>query len=430
MKKFLSLFLAFLMILLTFTACNKTPEASETQQTDILTLAGKTPKEAYDAAVSTVESMSVFDIYITTAYTSSYLDNSAVTNVKNMYMSDGTSYFYSEESDTGISRKMWYVNGSAYSEFGDFKEKLDMSVEEYKLNYFISASDLIFTIDDTAFTDAKFIQNGDNYELYVVITPENYYNFTHETISENADCKMVFDAQGNMLSFGIVARNKRPDSGIILEVDRTIQFKSIGGTVTVSIPENLENFRLAPKMEDLDMTSLASDQNLVETEEKTDLVKLKIKNFGDIVIRLYPTVAPQTVENFKELVSKDFYDDLIFHRIIKDSLMQGGDPEGTGMGGSEQKIKGEFAYNGFSNNLLHKRGVVSMARTELYDSASSQFFIVHTDNLYWDGQYAAFGYVVRGMDVVDTIVALETDANSKPLTEVRIETACFVTVCE
>ena len=133
-------------------------------------------------------------------------------------------------------------------------------------------------------------------------------------------------------------------------------------------------------------------------------VEIEIENYGTIAVELDADAAPVTVANFLKLAKEGFYDGLTFHRIINGFMMQGGDPEGTGMGGSEEKIKGEFSANGVQNTLSHTRGAISMARNAVsYDSASSQFFIVHEDSTFLDGQYAAFGYVTEGMDVVDQI---------------------------
>ena len=141
---------------------------------------------------------------------------------------------------------------------------------------------------------------------------------------------------------------------------------------------------------------------------------------GDIVIKLRPDVAPITVENFESLVSSGFYDGLTFHRVYSGFMIQGGDPDGNGTGGSEKTIKGEFSANGVNNTLSHKRGVVSMARSSNYNSASSQFFICHADSTFLDGNYAAFGEVVSGMDVVDGIAGTAVVSNgsevSKPVT--------------
>ena len=130
---------------------------------------------------------------------------------------------------------------------------------------------------------------------------------------------------------------------------------------------------------------------------------ISVENYGDISIELDHSAAPITVENFVDLAGDGFYDGLTFHRIIKDFMMQGGDPKGNGTGGSDNTIKGEFSANGVDNKLSHTRGAVSMARANDFNSASSQFFIVHEDSLFLDGQYAVFGYVSEGMDIVDAI---------------------------
>ena len=132
-------------------------------------------------------------------------------------------------------------------------------------------------------------------------------------------------------------------------------------------------------------------------------VKMEIENYGDIELELDADVAPITVTNFINLVNENFYDGLTFHRVVKGFMIQGGDPDGNGTGGSPNTIKGEFAYNGVNNTISHKRGVISMARSQSYDSASSQFFICHEDSTFLDGKYAAFGHVTKGLDVVDKI---------------------------
>ncbi|MCH5297042.1 MAG: peptidylprolyl isomerase [Ruminococcus sp.] len=144
----------------------------------------------------------------------------------------------------------------------------------------------------------------------------------------------------------------------------------------------------------------------VSTEDVANLGNtaiIDVRDYGKITIELKPEIAPITVENFKKLVSEHFYDGLTFHRIMEGFMIQGGDPLGNGTGGSEETIRGEFSINGFENNLSHTRGVISMARSNDPNSASSQFFIVHQDSTFLDGQYAAFGVVTDGMDVVDKI---------------------------
>ena len=137
--------------------------------------------------------------------------------------------------------------------------------------------------------------------------------------------------------------------------------------------------------------------------EPTDYVQIDVADYGTITAELYGNTAPITVKNFLKLADEGFYDGLTFHRIISGFMIQGGDPLGNGMGGSEENIKGEFALNGVENNIAHERGVLSMARSQMYDSASSQFFIMHANADYLDGQYAAFGRVLSGIEVVDAI---------------------------
>lgn len=144
------------------------------------------------------------------------------------------------------------------------------------------------------------------------------------------------------------------------------------------------------------------------------MVIIEMDNGKQIKIELDPQAAPITVANFEKLVKEGFYDGLTFHRIIPGFMIQGGDPNGNGTGGSKENIKGEFASNGVNNPISHVRGVISMARAQDPDSASSQFFIMHADAPYLDGQYAAFGHVIEGMDVVDEIANVPTGWNDKP----------------
>lgn len=161
-------------------------------------------------------------------------------------------------------------------------------------------------------------------------------------------------------------------------------------------------------------TSKAPAANEESQGVGTHHAEIDIQDYGTITVELDGDIAPITVQNFMDLANDGFYDGLTFHRIIDGFMIQGGDPEGTGMGGSDETIKGEFSANGVENNLSHTRGAISMARNSVsMDSASSQFFIVQSDSTYLDGQYACFGYVTSGMDIVDQICkdAQPTDGN-------------------
>ena len=155
------------------------------------------------------------------------------------------------------------------------------------------------------------------------------------------------------------------------------------------------------------------------------IVTIQMKDGGVMKAELYPDIAPASVENFINLASKGFYNGLIFHRVIPGFMIQGGDPEGTGMGGPGYTIKGEFSANGFRNDLKHTRGVLSMARAMDPNSAGSQFFIMHEDSPHLDGQYAAFGKLIEGIEVVDKIASVRTDYNDRPLEPQQID---FMTV--
>lgn len=161
------------------------------------------------------------------------------------------------------------------------------------------------------------------------------------------------------------------------------------------------------------LCACSSNSSKKKTSTTSNTAVITVEDYGKIYIKLYPKQAPITVKNFKKLVNEKFYDNLTFHRIIKGFMIQGGDPNGDGTGGSDDTIKGEFSANGVKNTISHKRGVISMARSSDYNSASSQFFIMQETTTSLDGQYAAFGKVTKGMSVVDAIAnnATPTDSN-------------------
>ena len=261
---------------------------------------------------------------------------------------------------------------------------------------------------------------------------------------------------GDYASFGYViygmdvvddiatVRTNSNDKPVTPVTINSIRFAKIDGSVSNNNNNNNNNNsnndsngngttsdRIAPTMEQIDFSAITDISKVSACETETDLVIIDVKDMGSIVIRLYPDVAPETVANFKKLVSEKFYDGITFHRVIKNFVIQGGDPDGDGTGGSDKTIKGEFTANGFKNNLEHKRGVISMARLgHDYNSATSQFFIMHADYPSLNGGYASFGYVVYGMDVVDAIANVSTNADDKPLTDVVINSVRFATVAQ
>ena len=166
-----------------------------------------------------------------------------------------------------------------------------------------------------------------------------------------------------------------------------------------------------------------------EISQPSDNIKIEMENGDIMLVSLNNPDTPITIQNFKNLVSQNFYDGLIFHRVIKDFMIQGGDKTGTGYGsGDETCIKGEFKVNGVNNSLSHSRGVISMARSSDMNSASTQFFICHKDATFLDGQYASFGALIAGFDCLDKIATVETDINDRPLKEQKIKSIRFVEI--
>ena len=220
----------------------------------------------------------------------------------------------------------------------------------------------------------------------------------------------------------------------------SISVSAIALIVALAIVLPIVLRRKAPTMDELDFSAV-DIASCTDTEEVTEYVRMNIsytnkdgeKKTENIVIRLFEDVAPKTVENFQMLVKQDFYSGLTFHRIMEGFMIQGGDPDGNGQGGSPDTVKGEFTENGWENNLSHVRGVISMARTNDPNSASSQFFIVHEDSsASLDQKYASFGYVVYGMSTVDAIATTEVDKKDpdspSPIHPVTINEATFVKV--
>ena len=197
--------------------------------------------------------------------------------------------------------------------------------------------------------------------------------------------------------------------------------------VAVVLIVNLTGESYVPLTQVQDEIDNYSAADFTETEKESKYVIIKVKNYGDIVCELREDIAPITVKNFKKLVSEKFYDGLIFHRVIEDFMIQGGGMDLDFKEKDAASIKGEFTSNGVANNLKHYRGVLSMARTNVKDSASSQFFIMHKTSPHLDGDYASFGYVLSGMEIVDKIATVETNSSDAPLEPVIIESIRFAT---
>ena len=234
---------------------------------------------------------------------------------------------------------------------------------------------------------------------------------------------------------GYVARNavqpKKDNTNTIIAIVTVSLCLAVVAAIVIAILAGTGAFD--PKPVEINMTEIQSEINaskaedFAQTDKVTDYVKITVKDYGDIVIRLRPDVAPQSVKNFQKLVKEGHYSGKIFHRVIQEFMIQGGAFDGTGQQHSASSITGEFETNGVINNLKHVRGVISMARLgNDNNSASNQFFICDATKPHLDGKYASFGYVLAGMEVVDAIAAVDTDGNDKPYDNVIIEKAVFV----
>jgi len=289
---------------------------------------------------------------------------------------------------------------------------------------------LIFSVPCFAST-IELSLNGKQLESPVAPIIENGTTLVPlRLISENLNATVSYDNKSKVIS---ITSN---DTSIRLTLEKTeatvnedvisltIAPISINGTTMVPlrfIGENL-NCKISwdAKNQLIAITSLNDKvQSIVSSLPTATLV---VKDYGTITLELYPNMAPNTVNNFIFLANSGFYDDLTFHRIIDDFMIQGGDPLGTGMGNPGYSIAGEFSSNSFSTNTLsHTKGIISMARSYLPDSAGSQFFITSADATYLDGQYAAFGKILTGLDIVETLSDVSTSANDAPLNPVVIE---------
>lgn len=205
---------------------------------------------------------------------------------------------------------------------------------------------------------------------------------------------------------------------------KIINFKSISLLLIIlgiSLLAACNNEQVEESAEPQEQTETEEPTTFEGENEEAPIVTMEMENNQEVIIELYPQVAPNTVDNFISLVQNGFYDGLIFHRVIPGFMIQGGDPEGTGSGGPGYSIKGEFESNDYSNELEHNRGVLSMARSQSPDSAGSQFFIIHEDSPHLDGDYAGFGQVIEGMDVIDDIAEVPTNNQDCPDEEQKIK---------
>ena len=391
-------------------------------------LANKTPKELYSASADYLKSLQNYEIVIESKYKTTYNGQISNETVTSSYKSSGDTFCYNYQSQN--YEELFLHDGNfLYRNFNTVRERIDISYEDFITSFDNVTDDgLLISLPDKMFEQKSFNIDGEKYYLDFTISVEDYEEIAGGTVNSPVSYKVYFDNAGNIISF-TRSMTYYYYNVVLVEDNITVSIKNVDTVEKINAPDNAEDFAVRPKAEEIDISTIESLDGFEQTSDISDyvLLKMKIGDYsGEILIRLFPDVAPITVSNFQSLVNSSFYDGLTMHRVIKNFVIQGGDPAGNGTGGSDTDIFGEFTSNGFTNNLSHKRGVVSMARSDDPDSGSSQFFICHDDILYLDENYAAFGFVVYGMDTVDYIANLETDSNDTPITTVTIERAIFV----
>ena len=398
-------------------------------ESDLSTLAGKTPLEVYRAAEEYISAMTNYQLLMTYTSNVDYNGSKSTSSTESSYIvNDDELHYYYKEGENTLSEH-WCTDGVFYQNSSVGKQKMEMTFEEYKKTRGVPTDGgVLVELDDEYFDGVKFDKKDGEYTLSFKITIEDYQEYSGVALAAPAPYVVSFDENANPT--GLYMGTTQLVYGMFkVDGEMNMYIKNVGSVEDVTAPAEADEYKTVVKYEEIDFSTIDGLSGVVESETATDYVKIDVKNKGSIVIRLYPDVAPVTVENFKSLVSQKFYDGLIFHRVIENFMIQGGCPKGDGTGGSDKNIVGEFGANGFINNLLHKRGVVSMARSNEPDSASSQFFIMHAEAVSLDNNYAAFGYVVYGMDVVDAIATSDTDVtNDRPIEDVVIESVRFVTV--
>lgn len=445
MKKLLAIVMAIILLLSTV-ACTAQEENDESNSETLKgeeLLAEKTPKELYSAAIEYIKALTNYEVVLDSKYKTTYEDEVSEESSVTTHKCSGDTFEYKYIAEN--YDEFFLHDGTAlYKKVNNVAEKMEVSYDQFMEEWgSITEDGMLMTLEDEKFEKKLFIPDGDNYYLSFLITADEYTEMTGGSVEGPVTYKVYFDNEGTVVGFERTMSYYYYDV-VLVEDSINVSIKNVGKVEKIGAPEYAELYVVHPSAESIDLSNIenldvfesepASDEtNYVLLDMKIDgSVKISdsetVENYkGKIVIRLFPEVAPGTVSNFKNLVGTSFYRGLTIHRVIKDFVIQGGDPEGDGTGGSEEEIFGEFASNGFTNNLSHKRGVVSMARSDDPNSASSQFFICHGDaSESLDDKYAGFGYVVYGMDTVDIIAGLETDDSDKPTVKVTIEEVSFL----
>lgn len=443
MKKILAIIMAAIL-LFGAVACGNESTDDENIKKGVETLAGKTANELYNAAIDYIKSLQNYEVLIDSKQMSTYDGETIEYNSTELHRCSGDSFYYLYKE--GNYEEFYLNDGTTfYRNVNNICEKEEMSYSDFIENWgSVTESGMLIELDESSLSKKLFIQDGEEYYLDLTISQEKYSELTGGEVESPVTYKVYFDKDGSITRFerSMLYYYYYDDVYVTLIDDRMkVYIQNVGNVQKISAPENAEAYSVRVNAEDIDLTPVDSLDDFEDNGEVTDYVFIKFKvdgtvkinenetvdNYqGEILIRLFPNVAPLTVSNFKGLVGGRFYKGLTIHRIVPDFVIQGGDPNGDGTGGADDEIFGEFAANGFTNNLSHIRGVVSMARSNDPDSASSQFFICHKDAKNLDGNYAAFGYVVYGLDVIDILAGLETDDQDAPKLKVTIDDITFM----
>ena len=437
MKKIIAIILAALM-LFTFVACSG--GGANGSKKGRKTLADKTPKELYDAAITYIKGLTNYEILVDSVYNTTYEGQSTTESSTTLHRCSGDTFYYLYK--TGNYEEFFIHDGTTlYQNVNNVYEREDISYTQFMNDWGgVNEEGMLITLPAADFDNKLFIPEGDEFYLDFLISVEEYYQIAGGTVTEPVTYRVYFDKNGTFTRFERSMTYYYYDVVLVKDSMKVI-LQNAGSAPKTSAPQNADLYVTRVKAEDIDLSEVESLDAFEISDKITNYVVLDMKIDGSvkvgaetvegyqgkILLRLFPEVAPGTVANFQNLVAGAFYNGLTIHRVVPDHVIQGGDPNGDGTGGSEDEIFGEFSGNGFTNNLSHKRGVVSMARAgNDPDSASSQFFICHKDLLDLDGSYASFGYTAYGFDVVDLIARLEADENDKPKQTVTIEKAYFV----
>ena len=438
MKKILALIMAVILVLCA-AGCANTDSNEETAKKGETLLAGKSPKELYNSAIDYVKALENYEIVIDSLYKTTYEGETSEESNTALHRCSGDTFYYLYKE--GDYEEFFLHDGTAlYQKVNNVCEKTDIGYNEFMESWgSVNSEGMLIELNDSSFDKKLFIPDGDEFYLSFVISEKEYTELSGGTVESPVIYRVYFDKDGNLTGFERTMTYYYYDV-VLVEDNMKVYVQNVGEVQKIEAPQDPDSFAVRVKAEDIDLSAVESLDAFEAANEPTDYVLLDMKiegsvkvsetetveNYeGKILIRLFPEVAPLSVSNFKNLVGNSFYNGLTIHRIVPNFVIQGGDPKGDGTGGSENTIFGEFSANGFTNNLSHVRGVVSMARSEDHDSASSQIFICHADATTLDGDYAAFGYVVFGLDTVDVIAGLETD-DSVPKLKVTIEKASFM----